>query len=188
MKKSIFAVALAMLCSSLIFTGCTSIPEPSEKNTTMVYALVDYYGGYDYAGTSETEITNKKSDITLILKNIRTNRNYTLTSNHKGEFIRTNIPCGYYAIKEVSANYEYSERSWSVKFSPDRNNPAYRFEVSNGVTNLGHIKINANYSTENASVQWGTEFENVKMEFEDLHPESNWNSAEWTTISGDSQY
>lgn len=40
MKKSIFAIALAMLCSSLIFTGCASVPEPKTAEDNLLYGNV----------------------------------------------------------------------------------------------------------------------------------------------------
>lgn len=186
MKKTIllFTVAAFALVFTT-FTSCVSIPEPSEKNQTMVYSLVDYYGEYDY---SKSKVLNIKSGIKMILENINTNRSYTLTSNSKGEFIKTGLPEGYYSIKEISCTVDYLNRKWTMKFTPEKKSSGSRFIVKSGVTNIGEINIKSDLSNNKAFVTWGSDFDDVKFKFSQYHPDSGWNDQDWKLISGEEQY
>lgn len=166
------------------FSGCASIPEPSEKKSTLVYAIADYYGTYQYAGNPIPETVNKKSGIKLVIRNPNTKRSYTAVSSQKGEIIMTNVPAGYYMIKEISAEYTYDERNWWTKITPDSNNLSTRFYVKDGVTNLGHIRLYSNYSGGSGSAYWGESFEKARNVFSENHSDSSWNFEDWHIFSG----
>lgn len=186
MKKS-FIFILGVSLFALLFTSCASIPEPSEKTTTMLYGTIDYYGSRQYAGSSTPDITNKKGGIKLTLKNLNTGRTYNLVSSNKGEFKKFNLPLGYYAIKEVGGEYSYDGRNWWFKFNPPVTNPSARFSVRQGVTNIGHIRIDVDYSGNKSQISWGNDFSGVKEQFEEKYIESTWNDQPWHTLTGSPQ-
>lgn len=182
-KVSTFMVALSVLCLSFGFMSCASIPEPSGKNKTLVYGLAEYDGSYQYAGNDTPEVTNKKSGVKLSIRHLATKRTYTRTSSSNGEFIFLNLPYGYYAIKEISTEYEYEGRKWWSSISPEKDNASARFRIREDVTNLGKIKVFADYSSGNGSATWADDFSGVQSEFSKKYPDSAWNYEDWHTFN-----
>ena len=70
MKKSI--VCFAAFLSAILFSGCSSLPEPSEKNRTLLYANTEYFGAYTFGGNESAEVKKQISGITVKIKNIAT--------------------------------------------------------------------------------------------------------------------
>lgn len=179
--KKIFITMVAALAASIFFASCASIPEPSEKNTVLVYGTAEYLGMY------QNDVTKRKTGIKLVLKNLDNNRSYTVESNSKGEFTKFNIPTGYYSIKEISSDFIYDDRNFTTKCEPKKTDAAARFAVKTGVTNIGHVKINVNFSDGVGYTSWGGDFNDVKNFFYSNYPESEWNFQEWRTMNGEDQ-
>lgn len=185
--KKVFNLAAAVM-AAFLFASCASIPEPSEKNQTMLYAVGDLQGTYP-SETRKAQVSteHKKGNIYLRVKNVTKNKIYTLKSNKNGEFIKTNLPEGYYKIQKVSATYYRGQSTNSCWWQFSDTEPDARFKIEKGVTNLGYILLKVNYISGRVDIQWRFSYDNAKDVFLDNHPESEWTDAVWTTMDGDEQ-
>ena len=180
MKKSI--VCFAAFLSAILFSGCSSLPEPSEKNRTLLYANTEYFGAYTVGGNESAEVKKQISGITVKIKNIATKKTYTLVSNAKGEIIRANLPEGTYIIAEISSEFEYDGRNWVSNCVPRTNDVSAYFKIRPGVVNLGVIHLQINFDDGWGRVSWMNSPEVAQSRFEEIHFDSWWIAEDWFTM------
>lgn len=181
MKKVIYTILMA-LATSLLMAGCASIPEPTEKYTTLVYGMGEYNGSYEFAGTESAETVTKYSGIKIVLRNAKTRNKYTFISNSRGEFLKAGLPEGTYQLIEVSTEYTYDDATWKTSIAP-YNISGEEFTLSQGVLNLGKIYITVDFTNGNGSLNLVRDYNLVRNSFEQKYPDSQWNYQHWTTMN-----
>ncbi len=188
MKKSIISLATALV-ASILLASCASIPEPSEKNKSMLYGKTDVLVMYPTESQKAGIITqHKKNGIYLRVKHLKSGQIYTITSNKNGEFIKTNLPEGYYEFHKISAKYNRNQSVNSFWYNFSYNDPNIRFVIKDGVTNIGFITMKINYTSEiDNGINWAYSFNQAKDFFFDEHIDSDWTDETWTTMFGDIQ-
>lgn len=184
MKKSIFAIALAMLCSSLIFTGCSSIPEPKTAEDNLLYGNVNFNFSCIPNNYGIPTSSTKKDGIEVNFQNIKTKRIIKMTTNHNGEFLRKNIPDGTYIMRSLKAKVNYGngyESEYKAEF--DRNSSNFYFvSLANSVINMGVIDLDISITDMNYyswRVEWDKDFSEAYYKFSTEHPTSTWLDKDW---------
>lgn len=184
MKKSIFAIALAMLCSSLIFTGCSSIPEPKTAEDNLLYGNVNFNFSCIPNNYGIPTSSTKKDGIEVNFQNIKTKRIIKMTTNHNGEFLRKNIPDGTYIMRSLKAKVNYGngyESEYKAEF--DRNSSNFYFvSLANSVINMGVIDLDISITDMNyysCRVEWDKDFSEAYYKFSTEHPTSTWLDKDW---------
>lgn len=184
MKKSIFAIALAMLCSSLIFTGCSSIPEPKSAEDNLLYGNVNFNFSCIPNNYGIPASSTKKDGIEVNFQNIKTKRIIKMTTNNKGEFMRKNIPDGTYIMRSLKAKVNYGngyESEYKAEF--DRNSSNFYFvSLANSVINMGVIDLDITITDINYyswRVEWDKDFSEAYYKFSAEHPNSTWLDKDW---------
>lgn len=191
MKKSTIATMIATLClcASVIFTGCTSVPEPKNTEDNLLYGNVYFNFSCIPNNYGIPESSTKKDGIEVKFQNIRTNRIITLTTNHKGEFMRKNIPDGTYTIHSMKAKVNYGngyEDVYEAKLDKKKTMD-FRFKPrANSVVNLGIINLNISITDidyYNWSIEWNTDFSDAYTKFCSEHENSAWIDKDWYNSS-----
>ncbi len=176
-----------LVAMTFLFAGCASVPEPSDKNTSLLYGNVEFnftcvpnnYG----IPLSSTE----KAGITVWFQNIKTKKIIKLTTNAKGEILRSNVPEGTYIIHSLSKTINYGagyKAEYIAKFDQHKTTNFHFIPVDDSVVNLGLISLDISITDigyYNWFVNWDYEFERVKANFLYLHRESGWLDKEWLT-------
>ncbi len=187
MKKSIFAIALAMLCSSLIFTGCTSIPEPKTAEDNLLYGNVYFNFSCIPNNYGIPTSSTKKDGIEVNFQNIKTKRIIKMVTNHKGEFIRKNIPDGTYIIHSLKAKVNYGngyESEYEAKFDKNKTTNFHFISLANSVINMGVINLDISITDINYyswRVEWDKDFSEAYYKFSTEHGDSSWLDKTWYT-------
>ncbi len=170
-KKKFFE----LICvAALVFTSCASIPEPSQKNVAMFYGYAEIVpDDYFYGQKSQ------KNGITVVLENYKTGKTYTMTSNYRGELIKSNVEPGMYFVKKVSADFFENERSWKIEFSFSSSDMDSLIDIGYGACSLGKFIITSNAQTRMCHLSFGAEKEDVKELFMNYYPDSMWLYESW---------
>lgn len=169
-----FIILIAILLSS-----CLTLPEPSEKNRNMLYASTKCF----LTDTDKDEIeisVRNKIKVTITIINRTTNKNYTLESNTNGEIIEFRIPCGKYAMTNLTMEFEYNEHTWTFTANPKIDDISTQFEMQEGVTNLGIIKMQLDIENEEGFMTWQNTPDVARDTFSIRYPNSAWNDKIWT--------
>ena len=187
MKKVLHTILLAL--TTTLFFSCASIPEPSEKDITLVYGRVsfDFKGIASNYGIPESNV--EKNGITIKVKNVKSKKSYTTRSNKNGEFEFSRLPEGIYSINSLSKTIRFNSGFNSeinvqeTKHIRDR----YYFKVNDsGVINLGQIDIDIKvtnaeleYYYYNIYTNWKYKYDETRRFFFENHPESDWTNEPW---------
>lgn len=159
---------------ALVFTSCASMPEPSQKNVAMFYGYAEIVPDDYFYGQK-----SRKDGITVVLENYKTGKTYTMTSNYRGELIKSNIVPGKYFVKNVSADFFENERSWKIEFPFTSSDMGPLFDIGYGVCSLGKFIITSNAQTRMCRLSFGEEKEGVKELFMNYYPDSMWLYESW---------
>lgn len=167
------------LLNCILFVGCASLPNPSDKVTTLVYGNIicsfDNESNEKSAGNEEYD----NSDTTVALQEVITKKAYIFDCNKAGEFYRTDIPEGYYRLVTVRKDNDDEIYEGTFIRAPDN----YAFYIHDGyVNNLGQInfiiyRLDANHY--DWGMKFGYGFDEAKSLFWKAHPDSLWCLEEW---------
>ncbi len=191
MKKSIVSLATALV-ASILFASCASIPEPSKKDTSLVYGILEFnFENYTNADLLPTTEKNP-SGTTVKIQNRETKKNYSLSANKNGEFLRTNIPAGNYELVSFSRTIKtFKGADINFENSLKDNNTHFYFSIAdNCVTNMGKMiyKIDMkNTSSYRCGYSCNGDFSMTKAMFKKYHPDSLWLLEDWITMNGKEQ-
>lgn len=189
MKISFLKVAklATIFCFGLLFASCASVPEPSEKNSNLLYGNVSFNFSCIPNNYGIPESSTKLNGIDVKFKNIKTGKTLTVTTNNKGEFFKANVARGTYILKSLNAKVDYGGGyavDYGVDFKKMRESDFYFVSVDNVVINLGKIDLDISITDinyYNAYVRWNKDFDETYYKFCDEHPTSNWISKQWFT-------
>lgn len=178
MKKNYLFMFLALAIWSFC---CFSLPNPSDKKHSMIYAYAEYRREETNPSTKEVSIVRQLGHITVKIKNIATGKRYSFTSDKNGELIKVGLPDGAYEITKATIDiyYKGSELVRNLYFDKIYNG---RFKVRQGVTNLGTIRIEENTAIDKRIIYFNYEPEVSRNNFRIHHFESLWNSESWFTM------
>lgn len=189
MKKSTIATMIATLClcASVIFTGCTSVPEPKNTEDNLLYGNVYFNFSCIPNNYGIPESSTKKDGIEVKFQNIKTKRIITMTTNYKGEFMRKNIPSGTYIIYSLKSKVNYGngyEIVYEAKFDKYKTTNFHFMPLSNSVVNLGIIDLDISMNDINYynwRVEWDKDFSDSYIKFCSEHENSGWINKNWYT-------
>lgn len=182
------ATSAALICFSLIFASCASIPEPSKKNSNLLYGNVSFNFTCIPNNYGIPESSEKSNGIEVKFKNVKTNKTITMTTNNKGEFYRTNVPEGTYVFKSLKAKVNYGggyEAEYIADFCKTPKESYFYFvSLGNVVMNLGKINLDISITDINYYsyyIRWDEDFDETYYNFCMEHPDSDWINKDWYT-------
>lgn len=190
MKISFLKVAklATLLCIGFVFASCVSIPEPSEKNSNLLYGNVSFNFSCIPNNYGIPESSTKLNGIDVKFKNVKTGKTLTMTTNSKGEFFKANVPGGTYILQNLKVKVNYGggyEEEYLANFSKYNLDSAFYFvSVDNAVINLGKIDLDISITDikyYSWSIRWNKDFDETYYKFCEEHPTSNWISKQWFT-------
>jgi len=154
---------LAFVPVLFLFMSCVSVPVPSsEKNALLAGKfLVDW-------GT----IGKIKSGISVYLQNNKTGKTTSVSTQMDGWLLTNKFPAGDYTISKLVIEQEQG----NVRHRLTSNTHFYISIKDGKVTNLGTIQINI---VDDRTHYRFTDYDVVKLDFQDEFPDSKWNSYEW---------
>ena len=180
--KKYKSLIILLLCACL--TGCASIPEPSEKVTTLVYGNVNFEFTNQTNANLLPESDVLQNGVEVAIQNRKTRKKYYMRTNQYGEFYHANVPAGPYRLCSVKKNITGNGNEYLFGGElKERGADNYNFQIlDNYANNVGVItlKIEMNNVYQYTwYLSWAWDYKAAQETFWEKHWESDWLYKEW---------
>jgi hypothetical protein len=167
-------IKLFVIFSVLAFTGCISVPVPTEEQNTLLAdkLLVNW----DVTGKMSGGNGKIKFGIRTYFQNNQTGKVISAFTQKDGWFLTSKLASGDYTIQKFYIEREQGNAIYKMTL----NGPFHTTIEDGVVNNIGTIQIDI--SNDSYSYRL-VDYDVVRYDFQDEFPDSEWNSYEWKNIS-----
>jgi hypothetical protein len=177
MKKILTIVFSAMLVvgTATWFTGCTSLPEPSQgKNTLVVGKLLI---NFKIDGKFQPVNGNYTGGTAIYIQNDERKKIIEIGTQRDGWILTDKLSPGSYTIQKFLVEHEDTSSRTIFKMTMDG---PFRITVQDGkVNNLGDIEVDVGDKGYDIHV---VDFDTVKYDFQNEFIDSAWNNYQWQNM------